>query len=87
MQVADILARTIKQISLVKQEVGHRQEVLAAIRALSEALADDEWLTQYESDPHKYKVNLLCLKNFFFGATTDEVVVLVPKQLAKLEVM
>lgn len=55
--MADLLGRTLKQISLVKAEVEQRSEVMGAIQTLNTALTEDEWLTHYENDPNKYKAS------------------------------
>lgn len=46
----------LKQVNVARAEAAHRQEILASIEALDAAVAETQWLAQYDSDPNKYKV-------------------------------
>jgi len=58
LQVSDILARVLRQLSAAVDETEGRQPVLAAVAALEEAQIEAAWLAEYEEDPHRFKVRL-----------------------------
>lgn len=53
-----MLARVVKQHSVVKKDAENREYVLAAIEDLNSACEECEWLSKYENDPNKYRVIL-----------------------------
>ena len=55
-QVAEVLAKVVKQVSDAEAEAERRGGILAAIDELQSMRAECAWLTEYDRDDSRYKV-------------------------------
>ena len=59
-QVAEVLAKVVKQVSAAEAEAERRSGILDAIEELQTMRAECSWLAEYDRDDARYKVSVLC---------------------------
>ncbi len=68
-QVAEVLAKVVKQVSAAEAEAERRSGILDAIEELQTMRAECSWLAEYDRDDSRYKVRVL-YPGHIFDATS-----------------